>query len=111
MWQGTTAKPHAFSGKLHYGNWRGWHQFGTGCFGDWGAHILDTIHEFLELGLPEKVSAEELTGRNDYIFPLTSIINFQFPKRNGMPAMDIDWYDGRGNPAPTPKVGPGYAAW
>ena len=103
VWQGTTAKPHAFSAKLHYGNWRGWHQFGTGCFGDWGAHILDTIHEFLELGLPEKVTAKSLTGRNDYVFPLTSTINFQFPERNGMPAMDIDWYDGQGNAAPTPK--------
>lgn len=103
VWQGTTAKPHDFSAKLHYGNWRGWHQFGTGCFGDWGAHILDGIHEFLELGLPEKISAKKLVGRNDYIFPLASTINFKFPERNGMPAMDIDWYDGRGNPAPTPK--------
>jgi predicted dehydrogenase len=103
VWQGTTPMPMEFSKKLHYGNWRGWHQFGTGCFGDWGAHILDTIHEFLELGIPEKISAAELTGRNDYIFPMTSVINFQFPARNGMPAMDIDWYDGQGNPAPTPK--------
>ncbi len=103
VWQGTTAKSHDFSEKLHYGNWRGWHQFGTGCFGDWGAHILDTIHEFLDLGLPSTISAKTLTGRNDYVFPLTSTINFQFPKRNGMPAMDIDWYDGQGNPAPTPR--------
>ena len=103
-WLGTTAKHHDFSKKLHYGNWRGWHQFGTGCFGDWGAHILDTIHEFLELGLPEKFGAKKLVGRNDYIFPLQSIINFQFPDRGpGLPAMDIDWYDGVGNFAPTPK--------
>lgn len=102
-WLGTTAEHHDFSSRLHYGNWRGWHQFGTGCFGDWGAHILDTIHEFLELGLPEKIEAKKLVGQNDYIFPLQSTINFQFPKRNGMPAMDIDWYDGVGNGAPTPK--------
>jgi predicted dehydrogenase len=105
VWEGTTPMPMDFSKKLHYGNWRGWHQFGTGCFGDWGAHILDTIHEFLELGLPEQVSAKTLTGRNDYIFPLTSTINFKFPARNGMPAMDIDWYDGVGNAAPKPKDG------
>jgi len=104
VWQGTTPKPVDFSAKLHYGNWRGWHQFGTGCFGDWGAHILDTIHEFLELGLPEKVTAAKLEGRNDYIFPLSSVINFQFPERNGMPAMDIDWYDGQGNAAPIPDI-------
>lgn len=103
VWQGTTARPHQFSEKLHYGNWRSWHQFGTGCFGDWGAHILDTVHEFLELGLPEKISAKTLTGRNNFIFPLTSTINFQFPARKGMPAMDIDWYDGAGNAAPVPE--------
>jgi predicted dehydrogenase len=103
VWQGTTPKPHDFSAKLHYGNWRGWHQFGTGCFGDWGAHILDTIHQFLDLGLPSTFSAKEMTGRNDYVFPLTSIINFSFPVRNGMPAMDIDWYDGQGNNPPVPE--------
>jgi predicted dehydrogenase len=103
VWLGTTTMPIDFSKKLHYGNWRGWHQFGTGCFGDWGAHILDTIHEFLELGLPEQFSAKEISGRNDFVFPMTSIINFKFPERNGMPAMDIDWYDGQGNSAPKPK--------
>jgi len=104
VWNGTTPNPADYSDQLHYGNWRGWHQFGTGCFGDWGAHILDTIHEFLELGLPEKISAAKLEGRNDYIFPLASVINFQFPERNGMPAMDIDWYDGQGNAAPVPDI-------
>jgi predicted dehydrogenase len=103
VWLGTIAKPQPFSNRLHYGNWRGWHQFGTGCFGDWGAHILDTIHEFLHLGLPESFCAKEMTGRNDYIFPTASIINFSFPAREGMPAMDIDWYDGRENYPPRPK--------
>lgn len=102
-WLGSTPKPVAFSGKLHYGNWRGWHQFGTGCFGDWGAHILDTVHEFLELGLPSSFSATKLVGRNDYVFPLKSTINFRFPERSGMPAMDIDWYDGKDNAAPLPE--------
>ncbi|MDP4611208.1 MAG: Gfo/Idh/MocA family oxidoreductase [Opitutales bacterium] len=103
VWNGTTPDPVEFSERMHYGNWRGWHQFGTGCFGDWGAHILDTIHEFLELGLPEKITAKKLERPNDFIFPLASTINFQFPARNGMPAMDIDWYDGTDNPPPVPK--------
>lgn len=103
-WLGTTPQYHDFSDKLHYGNWRGWHQFGTGCFGDWGAHILDTIHEFLELGLPEKFGTKMIEGRNDYIFPMKSTINFVFPARGeGLPAMDIDWYDGQKNWVPKPK--------
>ncbi|MEA2069228.1 MAG: Gfo/Idh/MocA family oxidoreductase [Verrucomicrobiota bacterium] len=101
VWLGT-AQPHGFSERLHYGNWRGWYDFGTGCFGDWGAHILDTIHEFLELGLPSKISAKKLDGPNKFIYPTASTINFQFPERGGMPAMDIDWYDGVGNRPPVP---------
>lgn len=97
VWQSVVHDPVAFNKKLHYGNWRGWHQFGTGCFGDWGAHILDTIHEFLELGMPDRITAKHLEGPNDFIFPKASTINFHFPKRNGMPAMDIDWYDGQEN--------------
>ena len=104
VWLGTTKRHHDFSDKLHYGNWRGWHQFGTGCFGDWGAHILDTIHEFLELGLPETITATHMVGRNDYIFPMESTINFRFPERGqDLPSMDIDWRDGVGNRAKMPK--------
>ena len=54
----------------------------------------------LDLGLPEKIAATRLDGRNDYTFPMASTVNFQFPERNNMPAMDIDWYDGAGNHAP-----------
>jgi predicted dehydrogenase len=103
LWLGTTAKQIDYSDKLHPRNWRGWHQFGTGCFGDWGAHILDTIHRFLDLGLPEKISATKLEGKNSFIFPLASTINFSFPARGDMPAMDIDWYDGKKNRPPVPK--------
>jgi predicted dehydrogenase len=103
LWLGTTAKHIDYSNKMHPGNWRGWHQFGTGCFGDWGAHILDTIHQFLELGLPETISAKMLEGRNDFIFPMESTINFSFPARGEMPAMDIDWYDGQQNKPPVPN--------
>ncbi len=103
VWLGTTPKFHEYSDKLHPGDWRGWHQFGTGCFGDWGAHVLDTIHQFLELGLPENISARNMVGRNDYIFPIASTVNFAFPERGDMPAMDIDWYDGVNNAPPIPK--------
>lgn len=98
VWHTTVANEKAFNKKLHYGNWRGWHQFGTGAFGDWGAHILDGVHQFLELGLPEKVAATHLVGRNDYIFPKESTISFQFPeRRKGMPALTVDWHDGVNN--------------
>tara|TARA_R110002049_G_scaffold182485_2_gene350293 strand:- start:16516 stop:17871 length:1356 start_codon:yes stop_codon:yes gene_type:complete len=102
LWHSTTPM-HEFSKKFHPGNWRGWYQHGTGCFGDWGAHVLDTIHRFLELGMPEKISATKMLQPNRLIYPLATTINFQFPKRGNLPAMDIDWHDGQENLPPTPE--------
>src|SRR5690606_30567958 len=38
-----------------------------------------------------------LEGHNDYFFPMSSTIQFRFPRRGDMPAMDITWYDGVNN--------------
>ncbi len=101
-WLGT-AMWHDFNKKYHPGDWRSWYDFGMGALGDWGAHILDTVHEFLELGLPYEVEPLKLTGRNDFFFPLSSTIRFRFPRRGGMPAMDVTWYDGVDNLPPLPE--------
>ncbi|MDU1890120.1 MAG: Gfo/Idh/MocA family oxidoreductase [Dysgonomonas sp.] len=93
---------HDYSDKYHHGNWRCWYDLGMGALGDWGAHILDTVHEFLELGLPYEVNPTKLEGHNDYFFPMSSTIQFRFPRRGDMPAMDIDWYDGVNNVPPVP---------
>ena len=87
----------------HLGQWRCWYDFGMGCLGDWGAHILDTVHEFLELGLPYEVSMQYANGHNDYFFPYSSTILFRFPQRKGMPPVDITWYDGLDNLPPIPE--------
>ena len=93
---------HDYSDKYHHGNWRCWYDFGMGALGDWGAHILDTVHEFLELGLPYEVNPIKMEGHNDYFFPMSSTIQFRFPRRGDMPAMDIMWYDGVNNVPPVP---------
>jgi predicted dehydrogenase len=100
-----TAMHHDYCDKFHYGNWRGWYDFGMGALGDWGAHILDTVHEFLDLGLPYEVEALRMDGHNDYFFPKASTILFRFPKRGNMPPVDITWYDGVDN---VPQVPAGY---
>lgn len=94
---------HDYSDKFHYGNWRCWYDFGMGALGDWGAHILDTVHEFLDLGLPYEINPLMLEGHNDYFFPMSSTIQFRFPKRKGMPALDITWYDGINNQPQLPE--------
>lgn len=95
-WTGPCAY-HGFSDKYHQGNWRCWYDYGMGALGDWGAHLIDTAHEFLELGLPYEVSMEYANGHNSYFFPYSSTIKFRFPARAGMPPCDVTWYDGLDN--------------
>lgn len=99
----TTAAYHDFNEKYHPGNWRGWYDFGLGALGDWGAHILDSIHEFLDLGLPYEIEPVHLKNPNDYFFPLETTLKFRFPSRGDMPACDITWYDGVENLPPFPE--------
>ncbi len=93
---------HDYSDKYHYGDWRCWYDFGMGALGDWGAHILDTVHEFLDLGLPYEVTMKYCNGHNDYFYPYSSTILCRFGARQGMPPCDITWYDGVDNLPPLP---------
>ncbi|MEM7387255.1 MAG: Gfo/Idh/MocA family oxidoreductase [Verrucomicrobiota bacterium] len=95
-WLGT-APAHPFSKKLHPGNWRSWYDYGNGAFGDWGPHILDTIHRFLNLGMPNKITAVKRDGPNDFVFPQATTIQFDFPARGEEPPCEITWYDGMDN--------------
>lgn len=91
------AKVHPFSDKLHPQEWRSWFDYGSGAFGDWGPHILDTAHRFLNLGLPEQVRPVNLDGRNDLVYPQSSTIEFKFPARGSEPPCTVTWYDGVDN--------------
>lgn len=104
VWQMQTLG-HDYNKDFVNGQWRCWFDFGMGALGDWGAHILDTAHEFLELGLPTEVEATFLEGHNAFFFPKSSTIKFHFPKRRRMPAVDITWYDGLDN---LPQIPEGY---
>ncbi len=101
LWQMQTLG-HNYNKDFINGQWRCWYDFGMGALGDWGAHILDTAHEFLELGLPTSLEAVRLDGHNSFFFPMSSTLKFHFPKRKRMPAVDIMWYDGLDNMPPIP---------
>ncbi|MCL7987535.1 Gfo/Idh/MocA family oxidoreductase [Sphingobacterium sp. lm-10] len=94
---------HDYNKDFVNGQWRCWFDFGMGALGDWGAHILDTAHEFLALGLPNRVEAVSLDGHNSFFFPMSSTLKFSFPKRKNMPKLDINWYDGLDNLPPIPE--------
>lgn len=102
VWNGTSHF-HDYNDKYHPGNWRGWFDFGLGALGDWGAHLIDTCHEFLELGLPYEVEPLKITDYNDYFFPKETTLRFRFPSRGDMPPVDLTWYDGEKNLPPLPE--------
>ena len=85
------------------GQWRCWYEYGMGALGDWGAHLIDTAHEFLELGLPYEIDPIKLEGHNPFFFPMSSTIKFRFAARRNMPPCDITWYDGVNNLPPIPE--------
>ena len=94
---------HKFNKDFVNGQWRCWYDFGMGALGDWGAHLIDTVHEFLELGLPTEVNMLRAEGHNPFFFPYSSTIEFKFPARGNMPPVDITWYDGLDNIPPVPE--------
>lgn len=95
-WLGT-AQHHDYNKDFVNGQWRCWYDFGMGALGDWGAHLIDTVHEFLELGLPYEVDPVKIEGHNPLFYPQATTLDFKFPKRKGMPALTISWYDGVDN--------------
>lgn len=103
-WLGT-AQHHDYHKDYINGQWRCWYDFGMGALGDWGAHIIDTIHEFLDLGLPYEVNPVKIEGHNPLFYPQASTLEFKFPKRKSMPPLTITWYDGMDN---IPDVPEGY---
>ena len=96
---------HKYNKDYVNGQWRCWYDFGMGALGDWGAHLIDTVHEFLELGLPTEINMLRAEGHNPFFFPYSSTIEFKFPARGDMPPVDITWYDGLDN---IPAVPEGY---
>ncbi|MHA8064312.1 Gfo/Idh/MocA family oxidoreductase [Aquirufa aurantiipilula] len=102
IWMGVT-QPHDYNKDFVNGQWRCWFDYGLGALGDWGAHIIDTAHQFLDLGLPTEINMLRADGHNPYFYPQSSTILFKFPERGNMPPVDITWYDGVNNIPPVPQ--------
>ena len=101
VWQMATQN-HQYNKDFVNGQWRCWFDFGMGALGDWGAHILDTAHQFLDMGLPTEITPVKLTGHNNFFYPTSSTLSFKFPKRGQLPAVEVMWNDGVDNLPPIP---------
>jgi predicted dehydrogenase len=98
-----TAQEHDYQKDFVNGQWRCWYDFGMGALGDWGAHLIDTAHQFLDLGLPYEVDPIYLESHNPFFFPYSSTLSFKFPERGNMPPVEIKWFDGINNQPPLPE--------
>ncbi len=73
--------------------WRGWFDFGNGALGDMGQYSFDTIFRMLKLTTPTIIQASS-TKPHKEAFPEASLIHWEFPARENMPPVEINWYDG-----------------
>jgi hypothetical protein len=83
--------------------WRAWIDFSAGgSLGDWIVHCLGPAHLALQLHLapPTSVECVTVTGRNQWLWPMSSHLRYQFPERGGMPAVTVNvWQNMRGDAA------------
>ena len=101
-----SAPYHEYSPDYVQGDWRSWYDFGNGCLGDWGAHTMDTMHRFFDLGLPTAVGIRDVTGWNPFVFPIQDTLVFSFPAKGRRPAVDLTWHEGVEN---LPELPEGYS--
>jgi len=75
--------------------------FGNGCLGDMGSHLIDLPFWALKLRDPLTVAAEgsHLTSES---YPHWLIVHWEHPARGNMPPLKLHWYDGIQRPKSPP---------
>jgi predicted dehydrogenase len=79
--------------------WRCWWDFGNGMMGDRGAHTLDPVVWALKLGAPTSIDGTSC-GNTPEVHPLSAIVTYEFPARDDLPPLKLNWYEGTRPPRP-----------
>ena len=92
LWLGPApARP--YGAGYHPFAWRGFWDFGSGALGDMACHTFNM--PFMALALRDPASVQATTsGHNGDSYPKWSIIDFDFPARDGRAPVKVKWYDG-----------------
>ena len=98
LWIGP-APMRPFHEAYHPGTWRCFWDCGCGMMGDRGAHTLDPVFWAMKLAAPTSVDATSC-GNTVEVHPLSAIVTFQFPAREGFPPLRLNWYEGTRPPWP-----------
>ncbi len=76
--------------------WRNWWDFGAGAVTDIGVHMFDVLSFALDLGYPERVTAQG-PRRHALTAPAWSRVEWTFPRDAGRGPLSVSWiggYDG-----------------
>ncbi|MHC4405808.1 MAG: Gfo/Idh/MocA family protein [Planctomycetota bacterium] len=73
--------------------WEQWWDFGNGCLGDMGSHLIDLPFWALKLRDPLSIEAEGHPLRKE-TYPEWLIVHWEHPARGDMPPLVLHWYDG-----------------
>jgi len=88
-----TAPYRPYQPKYQPFNWRGWWDFGCGALGDMACHTANMAFMACKLGFPTSVVAQ-CSEYNPETFPMWSVVEYEFPEREGLPPLKWTWYDG-----------------
>jgi predicted dehydrogenase len=122
LWLGP-APSRPYHPAYHPFNFRGWLDFGTGALGDMACHSLHAFFKVLRLDKPAGVCASVSQGRvwappetadpqwtrsratdHPETFPISSIVAWDYPERDGLPPLRMYWYDGGLRPPVPPGL-------
>ena len=78
--------------------WRQWWDFGNARLGDMGCHMIDLPFSALDLKYPLTVEAESAKPAHKESGPPWLISRWTFPRRGGLPPVQLTWYDGDKRP-------------
>jgi hypothetical protein len=104
LWLGPEAN-RPYSPNYTHMLFRGWYDFGGGSMADMGHYSLMTVFNALQLTAPTIIepNLSHVIGmndqvpfqiKNDFSFPMASMVRFKYPANGSRPAVDLCWYDG-----------------
>lgn len=93
LWLGPAPVRPFAAGRYHPAQWRRWWDFGQGTLGDMACHYMDLPFWALKLRHPISCAAEGPEVHPETC-PLGLIVRYEFPKRDGLAACNVTWYDG-----------------
>lgn len=73
--------------------WEQWWDFGNGCIGDMGSHLIDLPYWALDLRFPTTCEAQGSELREE-VYPEWLTATWEHPAGSGRPAITLKWYDG-----------------